>query len=102
MIRIQLNTVAMSLADLKEEQTTKDPENETGMQQLGDMQEACDASVTILDELLLYEQMESNSLILRKKHLRCFNFLKSVVLSFELQVLDNIIITLIEYFRKNL
>jgi signal transduction histidine kinase len=84
-IRTPLNSVVMGLDVLKEELLKSHCENEA-MDTWTEVKSSCSIAVAILDELLLYEKLESGVMLLEKEKLSALTFLLKSVNQFRLPV----------------
>ena len=86
-MRTPLNSACMGLELMHESYLVKAREDPSTEAILDDVIESCDSAVTILNELLIFEKLESKSLGLNLKRIPPLPFLTEVLRPFIAQVI---------------
>ena len=85
-VRTPLNTAIMGLQVLAEEISKNRNMNADTLDTLNDVKNACDVSVNVLNELLIFDKLESGNLMLEMTRFPVMEFIEEVVRSFQVQV----------------
>ena len=90
-IRTPLNTVIMGM-DVLREGLVSDRATEERIETLADMRFSCEASISILNNILTSDKLESSTLQLEKRNINAVKLVHSTVKPFMLQVCDHSIL----------
>ena len=85
-VRTPLNTAIMGLHVLAEEMNRNKYINHDTLDTLNDIKNACDVSVNVLNELLIFDKLESGNLMLEMTRFPVMPFIEEVVRPFQAQV----------------
>ena len=85
-IRTPLNVVSMGLQYLKENISDTNNNSEERVETVTDIQNSLDVSLEVLNDLLLYDKLESGHLQLEFSDIPFYSFVKDTLKPFQLQV----------------
>ena len=83
-VRTPLNTAIMGLQVLADELETSDKDT---LESLREVREACDISVNVLNELLMFDKLEGGTLMLEKTKENALELVTETISAFNIQVI---------------
>ena len=84
-VRTPMNTAIMGLDLLMEEYIGY--KNEDDLKTVQDIKKSCDIAVNVLNELLMFDKLESGTLLIEKVEIDVLNFIQDSMQMFQIQVL---------------